>query len=391
MKRRYRYLLGPILALSLLMGGCIRPRSVERFGYVLAIGLDEGIQLPYRVTLMLQKAPSGAGEAKGGGFSLAGAECGNLYEAVETLTANLPFLLDFSRTVMVVISDSLLGSGNTTFRGLMEGDYGDLRMRSGIHVMIALGEAKKALEGLESEFDLNVARIQQKLSSYSRESGLIPVTSVAQLKEALLGKTFDGALPLMGVSQKEDTRGVADSTGEHRYAYMGGRMLVEGGMDAGIMGTALLSGQQLCGILDGRNTQLLLMGAGKFSSGRMTLDLGGGQEAVVLLERRRGISRKLDLKTGQVQVTIPLRARLEWSASELTLSKEELEERIAAVLVRELEELFATLQALNCDAMGFGKLAVQSFSDLSGWEAYDWKGAYQKLRGTFSPSVVLEG
>ena len=389
-KKGKRFLAFFLLSLILLsVGGCIRPRSVERFGYVLAMGVDRGTQLPYHITLMLQKAENSSGESKGSGFALIGAECTSLFEAAETLTANLPFLLDFSRTVMVVLSDELLKADAAVLAGFGEGTFEDLRMRSGMHLLVSLGKAKDALEGLNSDFSLNVARIQQKLASYSKESGLIPIASAAQLQEAIHFKTFDCAIPLIGVGQ-QDTQRIDDSTEEQSYAYIGGRMPVEGGMEAGIMGSALLSGTRFCGVLDGQNTQLLLMGAGAFSSGRMTFFMEDGKPFVVRLEKRRRIHRELTVEgMPKARLEIPLRGRVELGKTDI-LSEEEMAQWLSNKLEQEIQKLFSTLQGLDCDAMGFGKLAVMKCYSAEEWEKMNWRTAYQNLKADFSVSLVLE-
>ena len=156
------------------------------------------------------------------------------------------------------------------------------------------------------------------------------------------------------------------------------------------MGTALLSGTTLCGILDGQNTQLLLMGAGKFRAGRISFLLDSGETAVVRLERRRAIRRSLELEDSPLaQVTIPLRGEVELGAN-AAASNDDLEALLSQRLEAELNRLLSTLQSLNCDAMGFGKLAVRKFSDTGDWENYDWKEAYGRMECRFSVSLQLE-
>lgn len=53
-------------------------------------------------------------------------------------------------------------------------------------------------------------------------------------------------------------------------------------------------------------------------------------------------------------------------------------EEIAALLEKDLRAVIGHLQALRCDGMGFGNIAVRRYWTLAEWEKAPWRDLYEK-------------
>lgn len=389
MKRVFSVFLMAVLLTGSL--GCLAPESLDLFGYVILIGFDEGETLPYRITFAIQNA-NGSAEAEGKQTETAylSAECRDFYEAVETISANLPYRLDFARTIALMISESLAKEENAVAE-LMNISYPKLHIRNNIAVFVCLDSAEKTMRGLNNDLAPNLSKLQTSYVRYARETGLTSVSSITLLYEALADKSWDIVLPLCGARPDEgESRREQDSVGTRYYAYIGGRMLVDTPMDTGIAGCALISAGHMVGVLDGQHTQTLLMVNGDFEKGRLRIEDAEGRERSILL--KRSMPRRIDISLDtqpRAWVTVSLIADVEMPDALESIEAEALERQIEAYLEKEMRDVFEACRSLECDAMGFGRAARMKFMDTDAWEAYDWQGAYRVLEASFEVNVRM--
>ena len=383
-------ILALLTALALASCGCIKPVPLESYGYVIAVAFDSGKQLDYNVTFMVQKPSSGSEGAKEKGFVLLSAEGDSLYEAIQTVASRTPMALNFARTAFMVFSLPLLTAEPDALKKLTDVSFPGLKIRYNVHLIVSLTDAKETLMGLENDFDASPAKLQTNFVSYADETGWIPIANLTLLNEAVGGKTFDLAVPLMGVSGEENLRAVGDAVGGSRYAYIGGRMLVETKMKTGLAGAAILNGDRVAGLIDGGHVQLLLMANGSFRSGRMRIPLPDGGALSVLLKQKKKPKRTLTLTNpASAEVEIYLNADVELPHSNLEYSPEELEKIIADGIAAAYPPLYETCRMLEADVFSFGKIAVTKFPTAAAWEEYDWPRAYKTLSASFTVQVEL--
>ena len=61
------------------------------------------------------------------------------------------------------------------------------------------------------------------------------------------------------------------------------------------------------------------------------------------------------------------------------------------LLKRDILALVAHLQALRCDGVGFGQIAVRRFLTVQAWEAFGWRDAYAAAQAQVNVTVQLRG
>lgn len=380
-------LLGGLLLMLLFMSGCLKGRSLDQFGYVIGLGFECGDTEPYRVTLMLQKTNLENDAQSGGGFTLVTAECRNLFEAIDTVSAKLPYTLDFSRLMLLIVEDRLLYEEEMLDR-LMNISLARLHIRYNVNLFVSLGPVEDTMKGLENELDPNLSRLQVNFNTYSKTTGLIPIANIAALHEAINSKAYDLVIPLCGVAE-EPVQITLDSVGLEPYAYVGGSLLVTSEMTTGIAGSALMQGGRMCGILSGQNTQLLLMATGAFNTGRMQMESPDGEVISVWFRVEESPKTKLFLTERRAEITLSLVAEVEMPETNFRFNTEQISQCIVEQLTERLEKLYQACREAGSDAFCLGKRAVREFRDTAAWEAYDWGEEYKTIDTQFIVKVEL--
>lgn len=388
-----RILLLLLIAVFLLQAGCLESQTLDESGYVLAIGFDPGDTFAYRVSFAVQKIGTESNEPKTEGFSLHTAEAETLFEAIETVASSLPHQLSFTRTTMILFDLELVQEPGR-LEDLLNTEMERLQIRYNVNVFVAIDGAKAVLEGLAAgELKLSLDKLQSHFLDYAQETSFLPLMSLMQLYEATITRHTDAVLPLIGTTEGLRRLGVADSVGTSDYALLGGRMAIETELQAGVGGAALFHNGQMVGVLDAQNVQLLLLATGKFHNGgvRFTPPAGGNGE--VYLNVSPSGSPEIELTLGErpcAQVRLRLKMDLMHPARLESGTAQELERQLEEWLCASLQRLFDTCQKLGADSFGFGKLAVQKFTSVSAWEAYDWSADYRRLEVAFKVDVTLD-
>lgn len=372
-----------------LCSGCLKAHSLDRYGYVIAIGFDPGEKLPYKITLLLQNMHMEEGSQTSAGFTLVSAECHSLFEAIDTLSANLPFALDFSRTMVMTFAMELVQKEGT-LEELLSASFSDLYIRYNANIYVALTTAAEVYKGMENEMEPNQSKAMINHILYSKTTGLVPVTNLTILLEAIRQPYEDPILPVCGTLDKGDAVLSGQQPEDGEPPNIGGSPLVKSELKTGLAGTALFAGGQMVGLLDGRNTQALLMAYGKFEEGRVHAKLDDTE--ICLFVQAAG-KPEVKLSLGErpaADVKIRLRAALEQPETVNAQQMQEITALLEEQLEKRLSELFLACRTLGSDAMGFGRYAVKRFSTGDAWHSYDWATAYRRLDASFTVTVEFE-
>ena len=77
------------------------------------------------------------------------------------------------------------------------------------------------------------------------------------------------------------------------------------------------------------------------------------------------------------------------SPQTVDMTSDELTAFLSSHLEQLLSRVFAALQRVNSDAMGFGRFAAMRFTSAEAWESFDAKAAYRALTVDFTAHVRL--
>lgn len=419
MRKGIRLAVGLLLLafVAAMLVGCLEHRSPDEYGYAMIIGVDEGEEKAFYVSMLLQRGNGSAESNQGELPAMVGVECDDLFEAVDLLGAGLPFALSLSRVSAIVFSEDIAMGGE--IKGLLSASLGTLFVRYYANLIVARGRADEYLSGLNSELAPNIAKLQYSFVEYSEATGYIPSITLAQFYDRAWSNAGDVLLPLGAMEQEAeeaeeestfqlpfygymslpvapgdavetaDTEFPADLLGDSDFL-PGGKSVRSGGLGAAMMGSAVFSGTEMVGILNGEHTQAVLMATGQFRHGRMQIALPDGRETSVLLSQEQAPTVTLRLgENPTASMRFQLHAAIEQPALMMKWTEGELEESVSSQIERMLREIFAVCRANEADVFGFGKAAMVQFTDTRQWEAYDWPAAYAELTASFAVDVQL--
>ncbi len=434
--RRYQRVIR-ILALLLLLlaifSGCMGARSPDEYGYALLIGIDKGRTKPYFVSMLLQRGNGDNQSSEGAMAALVGVECSDLFEAVETIESGLPFSLSLARTTAIVFSQDV--ARGPLLEQFLSASLGSLHIRYFANLIIAGGRAEDYLSGMQSEINPNIAKIQYNFIEYKEETGMIPAITLTEFYDRAWSKAGDVVLPLGGF-EKRDTGGEEEQAkpGEEEGDGQGQRKPAEkessaegqkedkekstqkedepepllidilgavdnlpgqtgrlGGLEAGMMGSALFRGTELKGFLNGPHTLLLLLGKGDFKNGRIQLKDQNGDNISILLTKKGTPEVRLSLgEEKKAEFLVSVYASVEQPAAVAGLDKETVKRDIEAYLENGMGQVFLACQQLGCDSFDLGEAAVRQFTSTEQWEAYSFRNVYRQIRAEFDVTAFIE-
>ena len=369
--------------LAFVLGGCLGAASLDTLGYVSAIGFDKGERQPYAVTMLILNTNMESDDQQSGGTTAVSTECGGLYEAIGVLSASLPYKLDLSRTMLIVLSAEVARDGAAALLGA---PYGQLRMRDNINLFVSTGSAEDALKGMENDIVPNLHKMAADFAGFADETGLSVAVTRKDWLEALSGGRFDAVLPVCGAKPEKHLPVPAVLSDG---AYMGGYMAGSGGMKTSLSGAAVFSGDRLVCLLDGQHAMTLNMVQGTFRTGRVQAEVNGERMDVLL---RRGGAPRIALTASAaptVTVEVPLTLVPERQDGDPLALCSALE----ATLTERAEKTFRFCRAFSADAFGFGRYAAKQFLYAPAWQAYGWRTRFPALTATFRFTVtpVKEG
>ena len=377
MKRVFLLILGLLLALS---AGCMEGVPLDKYCYVLDLGIERGERMPYRFVFLLNRDGEGEPGQEGGGVSVVHVEERSLFDAIEALSGALSAQLSFERATLLAFSREIAESGEIP--ALTDGAWGRLKIRQNIRVIILEADLISAFQGFISPEDPTMSRLKANVKLYMDNFGYVEDWGMSRMREAFRHQAGDALLPyaaLVGSAPR------ADMAGGLAYPYTGGQLLGEGQMKTSLAGSAVFSGGRMKGVLSGQHTMLVLMANGGFRAGHLRLPSSAGELNLALYRVGRPQRR---LQDGVFTCRITLEADLE-RPERVDLEGAALSAEAEAYLSAELARVFSATAAAGADVFFVGAEAMGRFFDWESWESYDFAARLGKIVPDFQVRVKL--
>lgn len=378
------------LLIALSFSGCIKYVALDEYGYVMTIGVDEGETYAYRFCFIVQ-VEGAKGESDAENVVLS-AEGDNIYDAVTLIEVGVPYLLNFGRTNYILFSRSVAQSGYIA--GFIDESVKNLGVRRSTKLMVILDECIDYCMGVISKDYPNTSKRQYSILREYTSEGITPITNIASFTQNVLAKRADSIVTLGATDDSIANEEITGSSQDNAVDPFGTTNGVErtGGLRSYYTGCAVFDGGIMTGVLNGRDTEIILMAKGDFSSGRISFDSDAGN--MVLLMKSGG-EPKVELTLGErphVHMEIKLQCSIESGGEDMSYDEwsQNVKPMIENYMERELERVFYRCRELNSDAYGLGRYAVVRFTDTDEWESYDWKSKYKLLEAEFNVELYIE-
>lgn len=408
-------LLVACIMLGCLLCGCLGPVSLDEYKYVASIGVDAGEAQTYAFTFLLQsEASDSSSQSAAGKAILVGAEGEDLFHAITTVHMGVPYQLNFERLNTIVFAKDMAEQG--ALSSMSRVSLNALNIRQSVKLVVSLCAAKDFLAGMAGAGMQNLTKLQYSLLRNYNEEGTSPLINYSLVHEAVEGGRLDPVITLGGLDESAVEKGKEESGLESQSAAQaesqqdGGEQAQQegqpqtepeaetttegiprlGGMAVYAAGAALFDGWNMVGVLDSYDTRFLLMGAGQFVRGSVSIPYEDSRLTILLADTG---AYRAEVETGErPKGEVSLLLTCEVLQDDQRISKQGWENGLRqaseAYIEAELERVFGLCQALNCDAMGIGRAASRNFAYAADWEAYDWKGKYPQLELAFHVRLV---
>lgn len=365
-----------------LSGGCLGGVPLDRYCYVLDLGVERGDSMPYRFVFLLNEDTAGSGEDGGnrGEVSMACAEERSLFAAIDALSGALPAQLSFERTTLLAFSRELAEAGE--MEAVMAGALSRLKIRQNVRVIVVEEDMRGAFQGLVSEGDPSMNRLKTNVKLFEENFGYVEDWGLSQVREAFSNDTGDALLPYAGLVGGPLQ---PDMVGGQVYPYLGGGLLGEGQIKTSLCGSAVFAGDRMAGVLSGQHTMLVLMGKGVFRAGHLRLPYGGQEIDLALYAVGRP---QRSWSKGRFTCAISLEADLE-SPAQLDVDSEELIAAAECYLAAELQRIFQVTARAGADVFEVGREAIRGFHSWEAWQRYGFAALLKDVQADFRVKVKL--
>lgn len=353
--------------LCLLLGGCASYGTEEQMMVVL-LGVDQESDGNIRI---IAKVPSFSAGSDGNsvsssdGYLTLTASAADFSSALTLLHATAPRALNYSQTRQLLLSRDVLLHHTDLLYQLSHVDG----MRSQTAVSVCEGKAEDVIAAEKAVVGTRLSRyIDSTLATALRE-GYIPDSTLIRVHTQLDNGYQDALLALTGLSDKDQQQSGEENsvqTFSQSTDGLAGNLPSTSGKSVQWMGAAAMNGRQLSGFLSGFETSLCLFLMQE--TREMTLET---QEGTAVFTPRYG--PHLSVRQAGSQTTFSIRADLNM----LPKYGAQIDPSTADVLITdEILRLLSTLQSMQCDALGFGSMAVRDYLTLDDWENSRWKETY---------------
>ena len=365
-----------------LSGGCLGGVPLDRYCYVLDLGVERGDSMPYRFVFLLNEDTAGSGEDGGnrGEVSMVCAEERSLFAAIDALSGALPAQLSFERTTLLAFSRELAEAGE--MEAVMAGALSRLKIRQNVRVIVVEEDMRGAFQGLVSEGDPSMNRLKTNVKLFEENFGYVEDWGLSRVREAFSNDTGDALLPYAGLVGGPLQ---PDMVGGQVYPYLGGGLLGEGQIKTSLCGSAVFAGDRMAGVLSGQHTMLVLMAKGTFQTGHLRLPWKGTELDMALYVVGKP---KRSWQAGTFTCEITLEADLEHPA-QVEADSEELIAAAESYLEEELEQVFRATAAAGADVFSVGRDAICTFYSWDSWRAYGFTRRLQEVEPVFRVKVKL--
>lgn len=372
MMRKGIILLFVMIVMLSLLTSCLGAVSLEKYGYVLTIGIDKGKMCKYSVVFLLESESDSSEQNSSPKSNTVSAEGDNIFEAVYTAEAALPFRLNFTRTGYIVIGLDV--AADDEILDFFSVSWSSLRLRTSVNLIVSGTTAQEFIEGLTYTDDVNIAKLESSLIDFYERDGLTSMMSITDFMYAVKSSRFDAVLPFGSCDSSVADDKQTDTTD--------GRIRT-GGMISYTLGSALFSGSCMCGVLSARESRTLMLAKGqvKGSVVQFTRDDGTSFSVEISNVGKPTIKTKLEGDTVFCDYHIDVSCAMRQESSEKYADyikkygtmPDEMKKQVTDYLENACKTVFDECRQLNCDAFGIGKEVSRKFRTVKSWESYDFR------------------
>lgn len=379
------------------LSACYDAHEPADVSFVSFIGIDKGVSDKYRVTIKLynmrQNQDSGTpGEgtsdnSKKTENDTITIDAPSFYASVNLLNTNIPHKLNFTHTVVIVVSKELAKSGlvGEFIAPLIR--YRELRRTTDI--IIADGSSQSFIEKIDDYLGEDAASIFESLLYEADNTGFFPHITLNDFYNALKSTyyqpiaTYGAINDFNSFAQKGQKWGDEFKIPGKLYA---GQIPRKGGNSIELLGSAVFNKDRMVGQLDGHETRMLLLLNGNYQKGIFTIQDPQKPNLIIPISLRLVDKPRIEiyLNGDKININITIRTEGDIYAIQSNINYEDpqmigmIENATQQQLIQGLYDVIAKCQSMNSDVFGFGKYSLNNFATIEALESYNWNDHFNQ-------------
>jgi spore germination protein KC len=374
-----------ILLIS-VMTSCYDAREIDEMSYVMAIGIDKGVENKWRISFQIPSFREGSGgdSSKSGGTGentiIYTVDAPSFAAAVNLANTSISRRLYFLHTKCIIFSKEAAEEGyiGTLAAALVR----NREIRRSIRTVVVDGQAQDFLKEANPVVGSELSKYYDTLFHQQRDSGFFPPIRLYETYNGMVGNYMQPIAILGGINnlknlkKGEEKRDMAPEPKD----YSAGEIPRTGGGKAELMGSVIGNGEKMVGELTGFETRIMMMARGNFRRLYFTNPDPSDPDKAVVLEVRERKEPTIKIKFDGNRPTINLKLHLEGDFISIQSrtnyenkdKKRIIEKSVEETIKPQLDSLIKKCQNLNSDVFGFGLYAARSFPTIQDWEKYNW-------------------
>ncbi len=388
-----------ILVMILVLGGCSNMSAeINDKSYVIAVGVDEGVNSLYRITFMFAY-PSGGGEEAGGENvhekDIVTVEAPSIYSAMRLLDTFKSKRIDTNHTKLVAFSQKT-AEKHGIFSQMT--DLVNTRgFRPSIYVCVSQEAPDKLFRSMEPKQDVYIEKFIEHLFSKVADSG----TSRAYLYNNYFSAIADEGgyiLPLVGITDKDQAKEAAEGypykkPDDFALNYTADEIPLYGDGSAALCGYAVFADNKMVGTLGLMERSIVEILEKNMFVGHFCV-LVPGTNHYVNVDLRQITKPHFNVRVGeQPEIDVDIQLWGEYTGIDEAFHTREDYNNFVNYLnfafsqkVKELLE--RTRSEFGVDVLGLGDRAKIKFLRYDEWKDYDWKNRFKNA--TFNVNVNVD-
>lgn len=416
MKKRISVWMLCILLLSGSVAGCSSVQSTDNSAYVMSLGIDIGEEKAFAFTFQIPYLINETGASEQAKFYSITCEAASLSDAIGIINSNTTYSISLSSLNFFVISDRV--ATREVLERLLPSLMKLPQLKKSAFLIVAKDSAKDYIEGLESDKQSNLDKIQSQLIQEADTSGIYPKCTLLDAFECLLDDRME-ILCALGAKnphsddaqrkesfstegdQEEEKQVLAslqnDKDSRFYIDYTAGDIVRKGGLGSDLMGSAVFLQGDLKAYLTGRETLFVQMANGAFRNATYYMEYPPTDGSLMLHLKQDGSPKtKVSIQDGTVQIDekIPLKVEVySYTGLDRIYSKEEQEQMrqyIQTHLQQGIEQMVEKLQNIGADVFGYGRDVCKLFSTQEAWEDFQWRQHFPNAQVSIEVALKLE-
>ena len=384
-------LLGALLLIIMLNGGCWDRRELESLGLIQALGLDLGPEgKGVTVTVMIAIPPkiAGGGQSGGGGGGGGGSESG-----VFTISMSAPTIYEsfnkinttINREATLIQNTALLIGEDLAKQGIQKWVDTLVRfreMRRTMLIFVTKGKAASVMK-VQPKMEKNPAEYFTDLANLSYRNGMFPVVTLNSFMNSFEAFAQENYAPIMEPYQPIETEPPVKQPKPDQKAQKkpeGDQKPTSNEQNIRIVGTAIFNNGKMVGNFDIYESQVLELLTGQFREALLSVSdpfHKNDQIAYRLLATGPPIIKYKHGQTDHFKINLKLEADILSIQSRTNYTAPKMEVLLGKHIARELKQrilrvINKTQTDYNSDVFGIGKIVRSTMLTSTAWDNYHW-------------------